>query len=114
MVRSRLFCKGKTVILRHATPGDFELRRPLFLLRRSDFRKAVGMLRLRCTEKLEDKLRGQGRSFLERLRALAAASPSGGGQDAYVTAASSTARLIAAIMLSDRAMPLPAISNAVP
>ena len=29
-------------------------------------------------------------------------------------AASSTARLIAAIMLSGRAMPLPAISNAVP
>src|SRR5882724_10932720 len=45
---------------------------------------------------------------------LAAASPSGGEQDAYVPAASSTARLIAAIMLWGRAIPLPAISKAVP
>src|SRR5438046_178076 len=46
MVRSRLFCKEKTVILRDATAGDFELRKPLFLLI-SEFRGAVGMLRLR-------------------------------------------------------------------
>ena len=53
VVRSRLFCKAKTIIFRDATPGAFELRRPLFLLRISEFRKAVGMLRLRCTEKLK-------------------------------------------------------------
>ena len=45
VVRSRLFCKGKTVILRDATAGDFELRKPLFLPV-SEFRGAVGMLRL--------------------------------------------------------------------
>jgi hypothetical protein len=91
VVRSRLFCKAKTVILRDTTPEDFELGKPLFLLRKSDFRKAVGMLRLRCTEKLEDKLRGQGRSFLERLRALAAASPSGGRQDRQTQNSSASA-----------------------
>src|SRR5439155_25967252 len=46
LVRSRLFCKEKTVIFRDATAGDFELRKPLFLPI-SEFRGAVGMLRLR-------------------------------------------------------------------
>jgi hypothetical protein len=44
-----------------------------------------------CTEKLEEKLCGQGRSFLERLRALATASPSGGGQDRQTQHSSASA-----------------------
>src|SRR5438132_4972402 len=50
MVRSRLFCKEKTVIPRNATAGDFELRKRLFLLI-SEFRGAVGMLRLRLPQR---------------------------------------------------------------
>src|SRR4030095_11189873 len=42
---------------------------------------------------------------------LAAASPSGGGQDAYVPAASSTARLMAAIMLSGAGDSFPPLSK---